>query len=307
VISRIEDGVTAVRGRVGALRQRHALLRHADRAGRRYFAQRGSHLASAVAFATVLAAVPLMMVLFSAAAYVLWWRPSLTAELEAWIVEAAPAPIDEVVQPAVDAAIAQRGSIASVGLLAAVWAGATWVAVVREAVSAMWGLPPLPPAAPSRILRDLRSLLLLLVAFIISVVSTVVAGTALSSTLGVLGLSDHPGIRSVLAVAGVLLPILISWSVLAWILARLPRTGLTFRSVVGPAAAGAVALELLTVAVTVTVGSAVGSVGGALFGTALAALAFLYATGRILLMLAAWTATADSVPGRPAPGRPLRP
>jgi membrane protein len=306
LISKIEDGVTAFRDRVGALRQRHALLRHAERAGRRYFAQRGSHLASAVAFATVLAAVPLMMVLFSAAGYVLWLRPSLTAELEAWIVESMPAPLDEVVQPAVDAAIAQRGSIASIGLLAALWAGSTWISVVREAVSAMWGLPPLLPASPTRILRDLRSLLLLVLALITSAVSTVVAGTALASTLGVLGLSDHPGIRSALAVAGVLLPILISWGALVWILARLPGIEVAVRSVVGPAAAGAVAFELLTVAVAVTVGSAVGSVGGALFGTALAALAFLYATGRILLMLAAWTATADPAPGRPAPGRPPR-
>ncbi len=53
------------------------------------------------------------------------------------------------------------------------------------------------------------------------------------------------------------------------------------------------------------VGAAAETVGGALFGTALAVLVFLFAAGRILLLLAAWTATsaAPVVTGaQPIPG-----
>jgi membrane protein len=63
-----------------------------------------------------------------------------------------------------------------------------------------------------------------------------------------------------------------------------------------PAAVGAVAFEVLTVVTTLTVGAAAETVGGALFGTALAVLVFLFAASRILLLLAAWTATSAAAP-----------
>jgi membrane protein len=192
----------------------------------------------------------------------------------------------------VQAAVAQRGSIASIGVLAAVWAGMTWMSVVREAVSAMWGLPPLAPASPGRVLRDLRSLLVLVAAALVSLALAATAGALIGSALDHVGLADVPAARWSVAAGGLLLGTAINWSLFAWLLGRLPGAGVPLRVVARPAAVGAVAFEVLTVGTTLTVGAAAETVGGALFGTALAALVFLFATGRILLLLAAWTATS---------------
>jgi membrane protein len=285
-----------LRSRVEGLRQRHPWVERYYRAGRRYYVHRGNHLASAVAFATVLAAVPLLMLLFSGAAYVLWWRAALTADLEAWLLTAVPDSMQDVVRPAVEAAIAQRGPIASVGVLASLWAGTTWMSVVREAVSAMWGLPPLAPASPRRILRDLRSLVLLLVAALTTFALAAVASALIGSALDLAGLADAPLVRWLLAAVGLMCGTVINWCVLCWLLGRLPGTGTPLRVVAGPAAVGAVAFEVLTVVTTLTVGAATATMSGALFGTALAGLVFLFAASRILLVLAAWTAQSAAAP-----------
>jgi membrane protein len=296
VISTIGDRAAALRSRVEGLRRRHPRLERWHRVGSRYYAQRGNHLASAVAFATVLAAVPLLMLLFSGAGHVLWWRASLANDLESWLLAAVPPWMHDVVRPAVQAAVAQRGSIASIGVLASVWAGMTWMSVVREAVSAMWGLPPLAPASPVRVLRDLCSLLVLVAAALVSLVLAATAGALIGSALDHVGLADAPAVRWSVTAGGLLFGTSINWCLLAWLLGRLPGAGVPLRVVARTAAVGAVAFEVLTVVTTLTVGAAAETVGGALFGTALAVLVFLFASGRLLLLLAAWTATSAAAP-----------
>jgi len=60
-----------VRATTARLRARHEWLDHLSRTGERYFQQRGNHFAAAVTFFSVLTAVPLLMVAFGAAGYVL--------------------------------------------------------------------------------------------------------------------------------------------------------------------------------------------------------------------------------------------
>ncbi|GAA1881409.1 inner membrane protein YhjD [Pseudonocardia ailaonensis] len=295
----------SLRGRAARLRGRYPAADHLHRTGRRFFAQRGNHLASAIAFATVLAATPLLMVLFSAAGFLLWLRPDLVAELESWVVGGFPAPVGEAVVPLVAAAVAGRGPIASVGTVAAVWAGTTWISVVREALAAMWELPPRPPASVLRFVRDLGSLLVLLLALVTSVALTVTATGGLGTVLGLLGLGDRPLTGALLGALGVLLGWGIAWCVLAWLLGRLPGHTLPLRQVAPVAATGALLVEAITVATTLTVGATSGSLGGAVFGTVLAVLAFLFAGARVLLSLAAWLATAD--PATSPPVRARRP
>ncbi|SHL40481.1 membrane protein [Pseudonocardia thermophila] len=298
----IGDRAAALRAWVAELPQRHPWVERCRRTMRHYYAHRGNHLALAVAFATVLAAVPLLMILFSGAAYVLWWRASLVTDLETWLLGAVPRSMRELVRPAIDTAIGQRVPVGSIGMLATLWAGMTWMSVVREAVSAMWGLPPLLPASPRRVLRDLRALLLLVTAALSSFVLVAASSALIGSALDLFGLADAPVVRWLLVLGGALSGLAINWVALMWVLARLPGLGTPYRAVAGPAAAGALAFEVLTVATTVTVGAASSTVSGALFGTVLTGLVFLFATSRILLMLAAWTALSA---GAGLPGQTL--
>jgi membrane protein len=91
----VVDAVVARRNRLRAaitdLRARHEWLDHLSRAGQRYFEQRGNHFAAAVTFFSVLTAVPLLMVAFGAAGYVLWLNPTLLDDLRDAITAACPA------------------------------------------------------------------------------------------------------------------------------------------------------------------------------------------------------------------------
>ena len=79
-----------LRDRIARTRERHEWLDHLARAGQRYFAQRGNHFAAATAFFSILTAVPLLMVAFAAASYVLWFNPALLTELEDGIAASVP-------------------------------------------------------------------------------------------------------------------------------------------------------------------------------------------------------------------------
>ena len=65
--------VQRLRTRAEQVREDHAWVDHLARAGQRYFEQRGNHFAAAMTFFTILTAVPLLMVAFAAASYVLWF------------------------------------------------------------------------------------------------------------------------------------------------------------------------------------------------------------------------------------------
>lgn len=298
----------AVRGTARLLRQRATGLRdrwpaldHLRRTGRRYFAQRGNHLASAVAFTTVVAAVPLLMVLFSAAGFLLWLRPELVADLESWVLGGFPAPVAAAVGPVVESAVTSRAPVASIGTVAAVWAGKTWVTVLREALAAMWEMPPRPPASVRRVLRDLLSLLALIIAVSTSMALMVSATGGLGAVLRLVGLADHAAAYALVSGVGVVLGWAIGWGVLVWLLGRLPGHTLPLRTVAPVAAIGALLIEALTVVTTLTIGATAGSVGGVVFGGLLAGLAFLFAGARIVLSLAAWLATAAPTASGPGP------
>jgi membrane protein len=127
-----------LRDRVARMRERHEWVDHLTRAGERYFAQRGNHFAAATAFFSILTAVPLLMVAFAAASYVLWFNPDLLAELENAITASVPS---EALHSIIETAIDQRNSIGTIGLIGALWSGVWWMSNLREAVSAQWELP----------------------------------------------------------------------------------------------------------------------------------------------------------------------
>src|SRR6185369_12179703 len=110
-----------VRAGIAGMRARHEWLDHLSRTGERYFQQRGNHFAAAVTFFSVLTAVPLLMVAFGAAGFVLWLNPTLLDDLQDAITTAVPGPLAEALNPIIDEAVAQRNAVAGLGLLAALW------------------------------------------------------------------------------------------------------------------------------------------------------------------------------------------
>ncbi len=297
--------VSRLRARLAGTRERHEWVDHLARAGQRYFAQRGNHFAAAITFFSLLTAVPLLMVAFAAASYVLWFNPTLLAELENAIADAVPSGLSHAVNPILEAAIEQRNSLAGIGFVAALWSSVWWMSNLREAVSAQWELPAPNPAALQRLVFDLRALTGLGIALFLTLAFTVL-GTGLTEVvLRLLGAPDDGLTRALLRLVGVVLGVAASWLIFAWAISRLPRTDVSLRGVRRAALLGAVGFEVLKQGAAIYFGAVTSTPGGAVFGSLLGLLLFGYLVARLLLWVTAWAATAkgnERVAPVPVPG-----
>ena len=291
-----------LRDRVARMRERHEWVDHLTRAGERYFAQRGNHFAAATAFFSILTAVPLLMVAFAAASYVLWFNPDLLAELENAITASVPS---EALHSIIETAIDQRNSIGTIGLIGALWSGVWWMSNLREAVSAQWELPAPHPAALQRLLYDLRALVGLGAALAVTLSFTVLGAGFAELVLAWLGAPDDGLTRTLLRVVGIVLGVGANWLIFAWAITRLPRTDVALRGVRRAALLGAIGFEVLKQGATAYFEVVTGTPGGAVFGSLLGLLLFGYLVARLLLWVTAWAATArgnERIAPVPVPG-----
>ena len=294
-----------LRDRIARTRERHEWLDHLARAGQRYFAQRGNHFAAATAFFSILTAVPLLMVAFAVASYVLWFNPALLTELEDAIAASVPSGLAGAVNPILETAIEQRNSIGVVGLVAALWSGVWWMSNLREAVSAQWELPAPNPAALQRLLYDLRALAGLGAALVVTFAFTVLGAGLAELVLGWLGAPDDGFTRTLLRLVGIVLGVGANWLIFAWAITRLPRTDVALRGVRRAALLGAVGFEAIKQGAAVYFEVITGTPGGAVFGSLLGLLLFGYLVARLLLWVTAWAATSrgnERIAPAPVPG-----
>jgi membrane protein len=282
----------ALAARVGALRSRHEWLDHLVRAGARYVEQRGNHFAAAITFFSILTVVPLLMVAFAAAGYVLWFNPDLLTRLERSIAASVPGGLSDALDPILAMAIAQRNTVAGVGLVAALWSGIWWMSNVREAVSAQWQLPAPHPAALQRLLHDLAALVGLGLALTASLAVTVVGSGLATTVLDLVGVADDGVNRVLLRASAVLLGLVANWLIFLWAITRLPRTDVPTRGAARAALLGAVALEVLKQGTAIYFERVTTSASGAVFGSLLGLILFSYVVARLLLLVTAWAATA---------------
>lgn len=276
------DGDTTV---VQRLRTRHRSLDHLLRAGVRYTQHHGDHYAAAVTFFSVLSLVPLLMIGVAIAGYVLHLDPALLGEVRRAITSAAPPGLAGPINEIIDQAVAQRNVVAGVGLLAALYSGIGWTSNLRDALSEQWAQPPDPPALPRRLLVDLAALLGLGAALLVTFVVTGLASDALAF-LGVGGWG-----MVLPRVLGVLLALATDFLVFLWVITRLPRRHVALRGAVRAALLGAVGFEVLKQVMTVYLGLVTGSPSGAVFGSTLGLLIFIFFASRWVLFVTAWAAT----------------
>ena len=218
------------------------------RAAQRYQQQKGDYYAAGITYFSVLALFPLLMVAFAIAGFVLAGQPELLARnCRTSITKNVPGVMGDTLNTLIDPAIASRASVGVLGLLGAAYAGLGWMANLRDALTGDVGA-----ASASR--RDScvtklgdRGALLGLgsgdgrLARILraeqrsrgpSVVSRCSTSTTASVDRRRVARICRPGV----AVA--------TWAVFAWVIARLPREPVTFRSAPKAALLAAVVFEI---------------------------------------------------------------
>ena len=278
--------------KIEQLRRRYGWLDHLVRAATRYTERHGDHYAAAITFFSVLSLVPLMMIAFAAAGYVLFFNPELLNELLVSITENVPPGLSETIDQVIQQAIDQRGAVGFLGLLAALYSGIGWMSNLREALSEQWAQVPATPALPKRILFDLLTLGGLGLALVGSFAITgAVAGFA-ESLLGLVGLADEGWALFLLGVLGFLLGLFANWLIFLWVITRLPREHATLRSASKAALFGAVGFEALKMIMAYYLTSVTSSPSGAVFGSFLGLLVFVFFASRFVLFVTAWAATA---------------
>ena len=293
-------------------RLRFPWLDHLVRAGKSYTAHHGDHYAAAITFFSVLSLVPLLMIAFAVAGFVLAGNQELLRQLQDQVQAVAPVGLGETLNQVIDGAIASRNGVGIVGLLGALYSGLGWMGNLREALTAQWqstqwqstqgqstqgqSTQGEQPPEPGGFLRtkvfDLLALLGLGLALVVSFTLTGLGTAFAGVVLDAFGLRQVFVARLAFFVLAVALSVGGMWLVFLWVLARLPREPVPLRNVMRAAWCGAVGFEVLKQAFAIYLDSVTASPTGRLFGPVIGLMVFAYFVSRFLLFLTAWAAVA---------------
>ncbi|KUI30133.1 inner membrane protein YhjD [Mycobacterium sp. IS-1742] len=281
-------------GKLDRLRARFGWFDHVMRAQQRYQDSKGDFYAAGITYFTVFALFPLIMVGFSVCGFVLANRPELLASLENRIRTAVSGDMGQQVIQLMNSAIDSRTSVGLIGLATAAWAGLGWMNNLREALSQMWGLQRGEQDGFIRTkLSDLLALLSTFAALVVTIGLTALGDKQLMrAILAWLQIPELPGLSFGLRLASLLVSIGVSWLLFTWIISRLPRESISFRSSVRAGLLAAVGFEIFKQLGSVYLQSVVSGPAGATFGPVLGLMVFAYITSRLILLATAWAATS---------------
>lgn len=288
--------------RFAILRTRLPWLDRLARAGERYIDHQGYAYAASITYFTVLSLVPLLMVVLSAAGFVLAGQPAVLVRLRTELGATIPPSLDAATNDLVSGIIDHRVKIGVLGLVVALYSGWNWMNTLRDALTAMWQRERPATRLVPMVLKDLLALLGLAGALLVSFALTAAAGALGSVLLRLFGLADATWLHGVLVAASVVLAVTANWLVFSWVLAKLPREPMRLRDAVWGALAAAIAFELLKWLGNIYLQAVGRSPIGVTFGWLVGLLVFVYLVARLLLLVTAWTAVGRSG-GRSVPTR----
>ena len=274
-------------------RQREARpwLDHFLRAGTRYNDQKGDYYAAGVTYYTVLAIVPIVMVAFAIAGFVLAGNTEVLDHVRNSVSDSVPENLRGLVTQIIDSAISSKGTVGIIGLVGAAYSGLGWMSNIREALTAVWEQHVDEIGFVRKKLGDLGALLGLGLALIVSVLLSVVGGAGTSLVIDAVGLDDVPGAFLVARIVAILLSIATSWVLFIWVIARLPREPVGARSAVQGALLAALLFEVFKQAGSYYLRGITSSTAGSVFGPILGVLVFIFFTARMILFATAYAAT----------------
>ncbi|UXA20606.1 inner membrane protein YhjD [Mycobacterium sp. SMC-4] len=277
---------------------------HVMRAQGRYNEAKGDFYAAGITYFTIFALFPLLMVGFAIGGFVLASQPELLMSLQDRIRSAVGGDMGQQLAELMESAIDSRTSVGIIGLAAAAWAGLGWMANLREALSQMWGLyrNELPGFLRTKV-SDLLALLSVFAALVVTVSLTALGNmSVMRNVLGWFGLTDAPGLSLGLRIASIGVSVLVSWLLFTFLIARLPRESVSFRSSVRAGLIAAVGFEIFKLVAAIYLRSVVTGPAGATFGPVLGLMVFAYITARLVLFATAWAATMpENVQEAPVP------
>ncbi|MGM3191370.1 inner membrane protein YhjD [Dickeya dadantii subsp. dieffenbachiae] len=274
-------------------------IAHFIRAGDRFNDRMGNQFGAAITYFSFLSLIPILMVSFATAGFVLASNPDLLTGLINRIVNSISDPsLARTLKNTVNTAVRQRTTVGLTGLLIALYSGVNWIGNLREAIHAqsrdVWERQPHEEEKIYlRYLWDFLSLIGLLLALVITLFLTSVAGSAQATIVRALGLDGIDWLRPVMTLIALSISIFANYLLFLWILWVLPRHNPRRGPLLRGTLMAAIGFEALKFAMTVALPELATSPSGAAFGSVIGLMTFFYFFARLTLFCAAWIATAD--------------
>ncbi|SUG53343.1 Inner membrane protein YhjD [Salmonella enterica subsp. diarizonae] len=256
--------------------------------------------------------IPIMMVSFAAAGFILASHPNLLEDIFSKILMNVSDPtLASTLKNTITTAVQQRTTVGLVGLGIALYSGVNWMGNLREAIRAqsrdVWERTPQDQEKIwLKYLRDFISLIGLLVALIITLSITSIAGSAQQMIISALYLDSIEWLKPAWHLIGLAISIFANYLLFFWIFWRLPRHRPRKKALIRGTFIAAIGFEVIKIIMTYTLPSLVKSPSGAAFGSVLGLMAFFYFFARLTLFCAAWIATAEYKDDPRMPGKTQR-
>ncbi|MXP23075.1 inner membrane protein YhjD [Gordonia sp. HNM0687] len=284
---------TAERAKSGfaTARERWTWLEHLIQTVQRYNDRRGNLYAASISFNGILALVPIVMVAFAIAGFVLANQPEILDQIQDAVVENMPGQLGDQVGDLIDSAIASRTTVGIVGLVGAAFTGIGWISGVRAGMTEMWGGRVTRNLVMSKV-WDLLTFAVLGVAFTLTMALTTLGNSDLPNTiLSWVGLDDASWAPTVIRAVSITVSVFASWLLFTIVMARLPLVQLPLRNTLKAGLVTAIAFEIVKTVGGIYLKSVLSSPAGVAFGPILGIMVFAYLASRIVLYAAAWCAT----------------
>lgn len=304
-VNKTIDSVNNTVGRV----ERNPVVAHLIRAAERFNDRMGNQFGAAITYFSFLSLIPILMVAFAAAGYILASHPTLLEEIfEKILANVSEPTLAATLQNTINTAVQQRTTVGLVGLLIALYSGINWMGNLREAVRAQsrdkWERTAQDQEKFwTKYLRDLVSLIGLLVALVVTLSITSVAGSAQTMLIGLLHLDGIEWLKPVWHLVGLVISISANYLLFFWIFWRLPRHRPRKKALMRGTLIAAIGFEAIKIIMTYSLPALIKSPSGAAFGSVLGLMAFFYFFARLTLFCAAWIATAEYKDDPRMPGK----
>ncbi|UJD96510.1 inner membrane protein YhjD [Lelliottia amnigena] len=292
--------------------QRRPMIAHLIRATERFNDRMGNQFGAAITYFSFLSMIPIMMVSFAAAGFILASHPTLLQDIfNKILVNVSDPTLAATLKNTISTAVQQRTTVGIVGLLIALYSGINWMGNLREAIRAqsrdVWERTPQDEEKIwIKYLRDFVSLIGLLIALIVTLSITSVAGSAQQMIISALYLDYIEWLKPAWRVIGLAISIFANYLLFFWIFWRLPRHRPRKKALIRGTFIAAIGFEVIKIVMTYTLPTLVKSPSGAAFGSVLGLMAFFYFFARLTLFCAAWIATAQYKDDPRMPGKTHR-
>lgn len=279
--------------------RRNPVIAHLIRAAERFNDRLGNQFGAAITYFSFLSMIPILMVSFAAAGFVLASHPTLLQDIFDKILNNVSDPtLAGTLKSTINTAVQQRTTVGIVGLLIALYSGINWMGNLREAIRAqsrdVWERAPQDQEKIwVKYFRDLVSLIGLLIALVVTLSITSVAGSAQQTIISALSLDSVEWLKPAWRSIGLAISIFANYLLFFWIFWRLPRQRPRKKALFRGTFIAAIGFEAIKIVMTYTLPSLIKSPSGAAFGSVLGLMAFFYFFARLTLFCAAWIATAQ--------------